>query len=408
MTLIRHCNPARRIAPGVTYQHCVARLSSMQAAQQVYTVSWRMGDRRVAIGSALIGAQHTNRAIGIRPISAWARGKHGVIAAENGDFFTYSRGMTAFTTGLLVHGRHVFQFGDPSEPVAGYAGDGRVQFGRVAASPQLVELPGRKSASIAGFGLQPSYDDQVGVYRRAGTVVSIGSRYAAVMLTGNPFATSLSGARRWADPTGRGRLDTVGSFVLQQAGAAVVTRSYPVVQVTKSQVKVPRGHVLLTYLKARAGVAASGFGAVLQTTPASVEVTQPASAWTAVTDTMAGKPMVVVNGKAISHRPADTTDDQWYSQQWRPAIATTAGGRAAMVVIGATGWGSQSTKGAQFGRMLQQLGYTDAIEFDNRSSTELFRPTPNDGSCRSSGSCQSMYRGWERDIPAATVLSRVP
>jgi hypothetical protein len=406
VTLIRHCDPARRLAPGVTYQHCVARLSSMQSAQQVYTVSWRMGDRRVSIGSALMGAEHANRSIGIHPISRWALARHGVIAAENGDFFTYGRGSTAFTTGLLVHGRHVFQFGDANEPVAGYASGGRVQFGQVAASPQLLEFPGGKTASVSGFGVRPGHGDQVGVYRRAGTVVSIGSRYAAVMVTGNPFAATLSGTRRWADPTGRASVDTVSGFVLQQSRTAVVTQTYRVVKVIKPRMRVPRGHVLLTYLKAPSSVAATGFAAVLQEEPASVAVTQPTPTWRSVTDTMAGKPMMVQGGKAITRKPAETTDDQWYPEQWRPAVATTAGGRAAMVVIGATGWQGQSTKGAQFAQMLQQLGYTDAIEFDNRSSAELFRPTPNDGSCMWRGSCHGTYWGWERDIPVATVLSR--
>jgi hypothetical protein len=418
VTLIRHCYPATRPAPGVTYQHCTARLSSMPTAdvQDVYTVSWRMGDRRVAIGSALMGAEQTNRSIGIHPISRWARGRHGLIAAENGDFFRYGPGSTAYTTGLLVHGRHVLQFGNESEPLAGYSANGRVQFGHVAAAPQLVKFPQRKTASVAGFGVLPGHGDQVGVYRRTGTVVSIGSSYAAVMLTGDPFSTSLSGSRGWADPTGRAQVDTVGSFVLQQAGAAVLTRSYPVVQVTRSQVRVPSGHVLLVYLKRPTDIAAAGFAAILTAKPASVKVTQPTAAWSAVSDTMAGKPMVVVNGRAILHKPADTTSDQWYAEQWRPAIATTAGGRAAMVVIGTTQcartwWGgcrSSSTKGAQFGQMLKQLGYSNAIEFDNRSSTELFRPAPNNGSCQSRGNCDTMQWGWERDIPAATVLYRAP
>jgi hypothetical protein len=226
------------------------------------------------------------------------------------------------------------------------------------------------------------------------------------MLTGNPFSGSLSGTRLWADPTGRAKVDTVGAFVLQQARTATTTQSYRVAKVTKARVTVSRGHVLLVYLKAPTGVAATGFAAILKEVPASVLVTQPTAAWRSVTDTMGGKPMMVADGKAITRKPADTTDDQWYPEQWRPAIATTAGGRAAMVVIGATGWRSQSTKGAQFAQMLQLLGYTNALEFDNRSSTELYRPTPNDGSCVYRGFCRTMYWGWERDIPAATVLSR--
>jgi hypothetical protein len=381
----------------------------MSTAQQVYTVSWRMGDRRVAVGSALMGAEQANGSIGIHPISRWAIGRHSVVAAENGDFFSYGRGMTSYTTGLLVHARRVFQFGrDVNEPVAGYSSGGRVQFGKVAASPQLVEFPRGKTATVAGFGVQPVHGDQVGVYRTAGRSVTIGRRYAAVMVSGNPFSTSLSGVRRWADPTGSAKVDTVRSFVFQQAAVPVATKTYRVVKVTKSRVRVPRGHVLLTYLKTSTGVAAAGFEAILKEQPSSVAVTQSTATWQSVTDTMAGKPMMVQGGKAITRKPADTTDDQWYPEQWRPAIATTAGGRAAMVVIGATGWRSQSTKGAQFAEMLQQLGYTDAIEFDNRSSAELFRPKPNDGSCMYDGSCHGMYWGWERDIPVATVVSRVP
>jgi hypothetical protein len=72
-----------------------------------------------------------------------------------------------------------------------------------------------------------------------------------------------------------------------------------------------------------------------------------------------------------------------------------------MLVAGApTG---TSTSGPQFARLLVAFGARNALQFDNRSSTELFRPRPDNGTCTHAGACITQY-GWERDIPLATML----
>jgi hypothetical protein len=121
---------------------------------------------------------------------------------------------------------------------------------------------------------------------------------------------------------------------------------------------------------------------------------------------MGGKPQVVKNHTPITIKDAYTTNDQWYAQQWRPAIATTTTGKGMLVVIGGLR-GATSTTGAQFARMLAQLGAKDAMQFDNRSSTELFLPRPLRGGCATSnyGTCYTMSPGWERSIPVAISLN---
>ena len=100
-------------------------------------------------------------------------------------------------------------------------------------------------------------------------------------------------------------------------------------------------------------------------------------------------------------KPANTTGDQWYAEQWRPAIATRRDGRAMMLIAGSPS--GASTSGAQFARLLVAFDARDALQFDNRSSTELYRRHPSNGSCTHAGNCKTEW-GWERDIPAATML----
>src|SRR5207302_8987091 len=134
-------------------------------------------------------------------------------------------------------------------------------------------------------------------------------------------------------------------------------------------------------------------------------ITISAPAWAAATNIVGGKPQIVANGTSITRPDTFTTTDQWSAQQWRPAIATTTRGNGMMIVIGAAN-GQTSTTGPQFARMLAQLGAKDAIQFDNRSSTELFLPNTTNHHCVTThGACYTQQAGWERDIPVAISLS---
>ena len=62
-----------------------------------------------------------------------------------------------------------------------------------------------------------------------------------------------------------------------------------------------------------------------------------------------------------------------------------------------------STSGAQFAQACWSRCARDALQFDNRSSTELYRPHPSNGSCSHAGVCETEWQ-WEPEIPAATML----
>ena len=72
---------------------------------------------------------------------------------------------------------------------------------------------------------------------------------------------------------------------------------------------LPSGGVGLVYRSV--GIAATGFAAIARMSNPTVVVTAPDAAWAAVTDVMAGKPILVDGGVAAVAKPANTTGDQW-------------------------------------------------------------------------------------------------
>ena len=225
--------------------------------------------------------------------------------------------------------------------------------------------------------------------------------YDAVALAANPFVSALTGSRAMRNRQGVDRSEKVVRFVLNDPSLPNVTLPVPATFASApgGAVTIRSGGVGLVYRDI--GPAADALAAVAAEATPEVTFTGPDAAWAGVTEVMSGKPVTVSNGIAAIARPANTTADQWYAEQWRPAIATRTDGRAMMLVAGAPR--GASTSGAQFARLLVAFGARNALQFDNRSSTELFRPRPRDGTCGSAGACITQY-GWERDIPLATML----
>jgi Phosphodiester glycosidase len=406
-TVTRSCSSPRAIAPGVSFRRCTARLSNLASTQDVYIVSWMPGDHRISLAAQPLATQKPGGAIPITTISRWATraSRPGLVAALNGDFFTYAGWTAALPSGLLVHNRSVLWFGaGTDEQAAGYAPRGRVVLGAPRALAQRLDLPTGATLTVGAWGTKADYRDQVGVIGRSGAYTPPAG-YLAVALASNPFASSLTGDRTMRNAHGVNRMEHVRRFVIDDTTRPNVTNRVPVIfpATGATTVTIPSGGVGLVYRSV--GIAATGFAAIARMSNPTVVVTQPDAAWAAVTDVMAGKPILVHGGVAAVAKPANTTGDQWYAEQWRPAIATRRDGRAMMLIAGSpTG---SSTSGAQFARLLVSFGARDALQFDNRSSTELYRPHPSNGSCSHAGVCETEWQ-WERDIPAATMLYSHP
>lgn len=367
-------------------------------------VLWKQGDSRISLAAQPLGAQASNGSIPITTISRWATSasRRGLAASLNGDFFTYASNWSlAYPSGLIVHRGAVLDFASRSdEQQAGYAPGGRVVIGTPRAVAERLLLPTGTSLTIGAWGTHAGHRDQVGVIGRAGTYTPPPG-YEAVALATNPFKHVLTGDRLIRNRQGVNRLEPVTRFVLNDASQpdviAQVAVAFPAAPATS--VTVPTGGVGLVYRAI--GTAHDGFLAIQNQASPHLNVTQPDADWTRVTEVMSGKPVLVTNGTAITSKPANTTSDQWDAEQWRPAIATRTDGKAMMLVAGSpTG---ASTTGAQFGRLLVAFGARTAIQFDNRSSTELYRPRPDNGSCSYAGACNTQW-DWERDIPLATML----
>jgi hypothetical protein len=86
-------------------------------------------------------------------------------------------------------------------------------------------------------------------------------------------------------------------------------------------------------------------------------------------------------------------------------------GQGWLIMIGSTnGLNGTSLTGAQFGRVLAALGAKNALQLDNRHSTELFlhasASTPSNGLCAGGpGACYTVEPHYERSIPEAAYLT---
>lgn len=404
-----------RIAPGVVFTHWRARVSGVPDTQNVYRVSWTQGDSHIGVHAARMGTFHPRAGTtDIHSISAWAAAAHprGLVAAMNGDFFDWMSPTTARPSGMLVQRRSLLfpgWGGAGGAPAVGFGPRGTLLFGRPRALPVRFLLPGGHSATIHGFGAAPLKGDQVGVYHRAGRVVAIPSGDMAVILK-TPLRHLVTGAVTSKNPTGLNVSETVAAFTLTRLNSAAETTTVRLAPVTSTtKVTVARGESVLLLMNA--GQAAAGFRTLLAEPTPAVRMTITDRAWRSVTDVISGKPEVVKNGQPVGTKPAYVTDDQWYPQQFRPAIATSMTGQGWLIMIGSTnGLNGTSLTGAQFGRVLAALGAKNALQLDNRHSTELFlhasASTPSNGLCAGGpGACYTVEPHYERSIPEAAYLT---
>jgi hypothetical protein len=400
----------RTVAPGVVYTHWRLRVSGVPDVQDVYRVSWLMGDAHVGLHAALMGPRQANGSVATRQISRWAALAHprGLVAAMNGDFFTPTSQTTARPSGMIVRRRRLIQVGWDGHggvPSVGFAPGGKLVFGRPTALPVKFLLPANHSATIAGFSGLPTRPDQVGAYTRSGVVARIPSGYTAVVL--DSTLRPLRGHVAYTNTTGSGVRETVSAFSLNALGLRPPVRAIPIDAVSAGarRVTVPRGGAVL--LMKSGGLAAAGFASRLALTTPTVQVTMSPAAWAKVTDVISGKPQVVTNGTAMVKKPSYVSSDQWYPEQFRPAIASSRDGHGWFIMIGSVrGINGTSLTGVQFARVLAQLGAKDALQLDNRHSTEIYLPRPSNGMCASgTGTCHTLMPNYERSIPEAAYLT---
>ena len=399
------------LKPGVTLTHYRVTVldGGVLRTQNIYKVSWTIGDSRVSLDSAPLGAYYADDySVRLNQIRGWATGSSpvGLTAAINGDFFadSYAHSGAGRPSGLLVHNRSVLSFGWGG-PAVGYLPGGDMLMGRPQAVPSLIKLPNSKTATVGAFNSLSSrgvaiHGDQVAAYIVAGAKVTVPAGYAGYVLPSIALSTMLHGSRsgfRFA--SGSNMSETVAGFRFEDPAAAYQTVSVPTSKpagcptgtcVAGTGLTVPTGGVVV--LARAGGIAATGLSTKAAAGTALIVASDNAG-WQTVDDVMGGKPQLVSNGTPIASRPAFVDPWQWDNPHWRPAVVKTASGQGWLVVAGGSrGVGIQATTWA---KMLVQMGAQSAMGFDNNSSTELYRP----------GVTPITAYGYERSIPSATFLS---
>jgi hypothetical protein len=381
------------LRPGVVYTHYRASVRGYSRAQEIYRISWAIGDTHVTLGSALLGTYHpAAETVDVHPVSSLGA-PAGLLAAINGDYSAYTTRTAYRNSGMLVKGRKIYNFGWGG-PGVGYLPAGDFKIGRPRAQPVKLKLPNRLTATIGAFGALPAASDQVGAYDTAGTVVSVPKGYAAFTVDSTAFRTMLSGNRTLRNRSGSDRSEPVVAFAFAEPTSAGTTTSLPIVgsQPAGAQVTVPEtGAVLLAKV---GGIAEVGLSALAASANPVVNINGDAEGWSSVSDVMGGKPELVSGGIAISSRPTIVDSWQWTCGGgcWRPALTRSSSGRGSLILIGARG-GSGLTM-LSFARVLRQLGAQQAIGFDNNGSAEMYRP----------GHRPYTGYGYERWLPTATTL----
>jgi hypothetical protein len=404
---------SKTLKPGVLFTHSRITVKGAWGVQNVYKLSWPIGDRHVQLHSSLLGGYDPSSGYivdhGISHLAS-AGGPAGMIAAMTGDYSVYEgwSPVTSRTSGMLVQNRQVFRIGDGG-PAVGYQPDGRFIMGEPMVRPAKIELPG---VDVTVGALNPGpltlagiRSDQVAVYT-AGSQVTIPTGYVGVLLGSTALQTDLRGTSTYVNPAGAKRSETVVAFRFTEPTAALRTASMPIVKPSGCATNVcqpdeapvvPTGKTLaVAKTNTPNPVAADGLEQVakrLTRTPALV-TTIDSAGWNTVTDVTAGKPQLVNAGSAISARPWFVDPWQWDCGGgcWRPALVRS-GNRGWLIIMGgASGTGLTMP---QFAGVLRALGASDAMGFDNNNSAELWRP----------GHRPITGYGYERLLPTATTLA---
>jgi Phosphodiester glycosidase len=332
-----------------------------------------------------------------------------MIAAMTGDYSVYESWspVRSRTSGLLVQNRQIYRVGDGG-PAVGYEPDGRFIMGSPKARPAKLELPG---IGVTVGALNPSpaaldgiRSDQVAVYTHTATQVTIPSGYVGVLLRSTALQNDLRGKSGFQNPAGADRPETVVAFRFTEPTATARTVSMPILKPPACTtgvcqpgaiLGVPTGDTLaLAKTSSPNPTAADGLERLAARGTPSVVTTIDSAGWNTVTDVTAGKPELVQDGASISARPSFVDPWQWDCGGgcWRPALVQS-GGRGWLILIGAAS--ARGLTMPQFAGVLQQLGATNAMGFDNNNSAELWRP----------GHAPLTGYGYQRLLPTATTLS---
>jgi hypothetical protein len=383
----------KTLRPGVFFTHYRANVRGYPRAQEIYRISWAIGDSHVRLGSALLGTYHpAQETVDVHPVSSLGA-PAGMLAAINGDFSQYTTRTAYRNSGMLVKGRKIYNFGWGG-PGVGYLPSGAFKIGRPRAQPVKLKLPNRLTATIGAFGAPPAAGDQVGAYDAVGAVVTVPRGYVAFTIDSTAFRTMLTGDRTLRNRTGNDRSEPVAAFAFAEPSSAGTTTALPILasQPAGAQVTVPAGGAVL--IAKVGGIAEAGLSALAASANPVVDINGDARGWSSVSDVMGGKPELVSGGVAISTRPASVDPWQWTCGGgcWRPALIRTNSGRGSLILIGARGGSGLTMR--SFAHVLRQLGAQQAIGFDNNGSAEMYRP----------GFRPHTAYGYERWLPSATTL----
>jgi hypothetical protein len=413
------CPPAplfctRTLKPGVTLTHYRATMRS-GPTQDIYRLSWNLGDPHVQLLAEPLSHPTSTGSIQLNTISNWAAAAApaGFLGALNADFFSQgSNWRYGKPSGMLVRGRHIYDFGTGG-PAVGYKPAGRMVLGSPIARAVKITLTEGHTATIAAFnpsstGLSSIKGDQVAV--KTGSTARVPSGWVGVVVTNaNPgfFADMLRGSEQSANATGLKTGETVRAFRLGEGTGVTTTTQLQVLNtaicggyVCTGQITVPlaAGQSLLI---ARSGhFAQSGLVQRANGSAHALTISTDTPRWAGVSDVMGGKPRLVKDGRVSYpapwvNPPMMSSDGwQWDYAHWRPAVAETAT-RGWLIITGGVHYGD-GVPGWNWGKMLVQLGARNAIGFDNNSSTELY--VPGRGTW-------TFSPGWQRQITEATALA---
>lgn len=411
------CPPAplfctRTLKPGVTLTHLRARMRT-GPNQDIYKLSWKLGDPHVQLFAEALTRPTSTGSIQLNTISNWAQSgaPAGFLGAINADFFSQgSNWRYGKPSGMLVQGRHIYDFGTGGSAV-GYKAAGRMVMGSPLARPTKITLTEGHTATIAAFnpsstGLTSVKGDQVAI--KTGSTARVPWGWVGVVVANaqpNFFGNMLQGSEQVNNSTGLKTGETVRGFRFGEGTGTTATTQLRVLPacggyVCRGQVDVSlaAGQALMI---TRAGhFADAGLEQKANSTAHALTISTDTPRWAGVSDVMGGKPRLVKAGRVqypLAHvNPPMMSSDgwQWEYPHWRPAVAETAT-RGWLIITGGVRY-SDGVTGWNWGKMLVQLGATNAIGFDNNSSTELF--VPGRGTW-------TFSPGWQRQITEATALA---
>jgi hypothetical protein len=381
-----------QLKPGVTLTHYRARVAGVPRLQDIYKVSWKIGDPHISLESMPLGPYNAaNQTITVDRMSSLGA-PHGLLAALNGDFSVQESWSTYRNNGLLVSGRNVMTFGWGG-PGVGFLPNGDFMMGKPSVRATHIMLP-QGYTTVGAWDAVPGHSDQVGVYATPGATVTLPSGTSAFSVATDAFANMLRGTKSTTNRTGLGISEKALGFVFREPSASPTTihAALAVAVPSSNQVTVPAGGAL--FVVRNGGAAAVGLAAIVARTTPIVSITGDAAGWANVDDVMGGKPQLVTDGNAVTTRPASVDPWQWTCGGgcWRPALVRSSGGRGWFILAGSSDGGGLTMP--LFARVLKQLGARQAMGFDNNGSAELYRPP----------SWVRTAYGYQRDLATATGL----